>query len=122
GEQRRDLQAALAALVELPRRGEQLGEGRARAGHRLAVEVLELRLVVEGVHVGRRPFHAQEDDVLGAGREVRRAGGQGVVLVLLLRGPGRGAGEGEVAEARGGALQSGAGRDAATGRVRRITS
>ena len=36
-----------------------------RPRHRLAVEVLELRLVVEGVHVRRRPFHAQEDDVLG---------------------------------------------------------
>src|SRR5262249_31839918 len=110
---------ALAGLAELPRRGEQLGERRAGPRHRLAVEVVQLRLVVEGVHVRRRPFHAQEDDVPGPSREARRPGGQRVVL---LGGPGREAGEGEVAEAHRGTLQGGTARERICDRVHGLIS
>src|SRR6185437_6372350 len=79
-----ELRAVLADLLELELRAEQLGirvnEGgpvvleqfRRRQG---AVELGELRLVVEQFEVARGAAHEQVDDALGLGREVRRRGG-----------------------------------------------
>ena len=48
---------------------------RAAAGADLAVVLLELRLVLAGVHLRHRALHEQEDDPLGLRREVRAACG-----------------------------------------------
>ncbi len=72
---------ALAVLLEAPLRAEA-GELRAlqlrdrlalrdRLGHRLAVPLRELRLVVEQFEVARPAGHHQEDDALGLRRNVR---------------------------------------------------
>ena len=51
-----------------------LGEG---LGHRLAVQLAELGFEVEGLQMGRSARHAEEDDALDLGRQVRReAAGQ----------------------------------------------
>ena len=46
---------------------------RERLGHRLAVEFVELRLVVERLEVARPAGHVQEDDALRLRRVVREA-------------------------------------------------
>ncbi len=46
-----------------------LGEG---LGHRLAVQLTELGLEVEGFQMGRSTRHAEEDDALGPGGQGRR--------------------------------------------------
>src|SRR5262249_61487232 len=71
-----DRLAALAVLLELPRRLEEragLGEGDARAGagKRLAVITIEKRLRVKRVDRARAALHEQEDDALGLRLEVR---------------------------------------------------
>src|SRR5207253_6084245 len=72
---------------EFPRRAEELGlRGDAAFAKGLAVVGRELRLVIERIDVRRRPFHAQEDHALGAGRNVRRLRRE---RVILLGGPGR---------------------------------
>ena len=90
-EQLRDPGARLAVLGELElRRGQ-----RAAAGADLAVVLLQLRLVLEGVHLRHRPFHEQEDDPLRLGGEVRLppgASGVGSGLTLLRRAGRRGRG------------------------------
>ena len=81
-EERADLLARLAELLEGVLRGEALqllalelgdrlplGE---RLGHRLAVHLGQLRLVVERLQVRRPAGHAQEDDPLGLRGEVQR--------------------------------------------------
>ena len=83
GHQLGNPRAALAALLER-------GDG---AGVRFGAD---LRLVFEGVELRRAAAHAEEDDALGAGDELRGARHE--------VGPGgvRETGEGEVAEAAGG--------------------
>ena len=39
--------------------------------HRLAVELIQVRLVVEGLEVGRAACHAEENDPLGLGCKLR---------------------------------------------------
>ena len=77
-----DRAAALAALVELVRRPQQLGmsfdEGESLVleqliGARLHVVLDQRRLVVEQVLLGRSARHVEIDDPLGLGREVRRS-------------------------------------------------
>ena len=51
--------------------GDRLALGE-RLGHRLAVHLGELRLVVERLQVRRPAGHVQEDDALGLRREVQR--------------------------------------------------
>ena len=50
--------------------GDRLALGE-RLGHRLAVELGELRLVVERLELRRPARHVQEDDALGSRPEVR---------------------------------------------------
>src|SRR5688572_12637997 len=70
--------ATLAVLAERPLRSDHaaLVLGAAAAPRvdvdRLAVERVELRLVVERVDLARAAIHEQEDDGLRARREVRR--------------------------------------------------
>ena len=84
----------------------ELGGGRdqlAFARPRLAGVGDELGLVIKGVEVGRAALHGEEDDAFGAGGEVR---GLGLERALVRRGgAGAQAGEGEVAEAGGDALE-----------------
>ena len=75
----------LAARAQHLRRrlGERVHEGEALAldefgGNRLAVQLGQLRLVVEQLQLTRRTGHEQEDDVLGLGGEVRLLRGQRV--------------------------------------------
>src|SRR4051812_3437819 len=77
GEQFGDPLAALAVLSEAPRRAEQPRAGQPGAREGLAVVGLQARLVVEGVNVRGAAFHAEKNDSLGAGWEVRGAGGEG---------------------------------------------
>src|SRR5262249_41113010 len=70
-------QRGVLELGELLALGERLGE-------RLAVELAQLRLGVEALQLARPAGHAQMDDALGLGREVRP-----------LRGAGRAAGAAE---------------------------
>ena len=48
---------------------------------RLAVQGIELGLVVEGVDVARPPVHEEEDDALGLGGIMRSLGLQGIRTV-----------------------------------------
>ena len=75
------LGAALAVPRELAARAQQLGvaldEGEPlaldeRLRERLAVELLQLRLVVEQLELAGPAGHEQVDDALGLGREMRR--------------------------------------------------
>ena len=71
----------LSVLAERERRLEQIA-GLALglevpAGQRLAVELVEHRLGVEGVDLRRPAVEEKEDDVFGLGREVRRFGASG---------------------------------------------
>src|SRR5207237_1012431 len=77
-----------AILCKRMGRAEQLGraldEGELLAAHvrvraGLAVQLDQLRLVVEHVERGRRPGHVQIDDVLCFGREVWLSRGKGIV-------------------------------------------
>ena len=49
-----------------------------RVGHGLAVELLQLGLVIERVDLRRPADHEEEDDRLGLGGEIRLAGGEGI--------------------------------------------
>jgi len=96
-----DLVAALSAGAELPlglhqraRRVLVVERERALDGQRIAVVLEQIRLVVERVDGRRAAVHEEEDDVLGARREVRLDGGE-----RILRGgggavPGQQPGEG----------------------------
>ena len=55
-------------------------EGLHRDG--LAVQGVELRLVVEGVDMARAAIHEEEDDALGLGRIMRAPGLQGIGILL----------------------------------------
>ena len=77
--------ARLAVFGELVRRAEHLRHAldereplllEERFGAGLAVQLLQLRLVVEQFELRRRAGHVQVDDVLGLGGEVRRLGGE----------------------------------------------
>ena len=46
-------------------------------GDRLAGELVEQRLGIEGIEVARAAFHEEEDDVLRLGREVRQSRASG---------------------------------------------
>ena len=86
-EERADHDPALAVLLELPGRAEQLArlgelDPRLGEGERLAVVALEEGLVVERVHVRRPPLHEEEDDPLRPRREVRGLRVQGVRRAL----------------------------------------
>ena len=64
------LQARLPPLLRLPRRGHDIAIGielRPLDRHRqgLAVHFLELRLGIEGIHVGHPPRHVEQDHRLG---------------------------------------------------------
>ena len=83
----------------------------ARPVRGLAVVGRELRLVVERVDVRGRPVHAEEDHALGAGREVRGLRRERRALRVGRGGQRRQAGEGQVAEPRGDALQQVATRE-----------
>ena len=81
-----NLSAGLAVSAELELAGEEggvrLDEGVLLPfddfrGHRLAVEFLELRLVVEQVELRRRAAHEEVNDVVGLGRVVGRIGREG---------------------------------------------
>src|SRR5713101_8225992 len=78
-----DPSAALAVLLELPWRLEQI-EGLARddlgalEGQRPAVVAREKRLIVEGVDLRRAAVHKEEDHTFGARGEVRRLDGEGI--------------------------------------------
>ena len=114
-EQLADLDAALAVLVELPGRRQQVAgrrelELRLGERQRLAVHLGELRLGVEGIDVRDAAVHEQEDDAPGPGREVRRPGGQrvGTARRFALAGTALGgeqAEEGHMAKAAGDAAQ-----------------
>ena len=79
-EQRRDIPAALAVLLELPRARSSgvsplvnwLTILPKLVGQRLAVVLFERRLGIERVDLARAADHEQEDDRLRLGREVRR--------------------------------------------------
>ena len=98
GKEITDPEAALPMLPELPRRGEQLGAGAEAATKGLAVVLEQLRLVIEGVDVGRASAHAEEDHPLRLRRKVRVALGERIGGRAL--GPGRMGEprEGEIAE------------------------
>ena len=101
-----DPRPGLAVLRELELRPGQ----RPAPGADLAVVLLELRLVVERVHLGHRPVHEQEDDPLGLHREVRRprrqrARGRQVRRAGLRRGLAEQPGQGQHAEAGPGVAQ-----------------
>ena len=71
------LRPALAVLLELEWRLHQIaglalviGDG---ARQRLAVVLLQHRLVIEGVHLRRAAVHEQENNVLGLGLEIWNA-------------------------------------------------
>ena len=74
--------AALTILLELPLGADDpalaLLAAAALGLHvdRLAVEAVELRLVVERVDLARPAIHEEEDHALGLGREMRRLGRQ----------------------------------------------
>src|SRR5208282_2429523 len=76
--QLRNPAATLSVLLEL--------EGRAEIQAILvvlrlfAVVGLQLRFVIKRVHVGRRAFHAQEDDPFGSRREMRLLGQQQITV------------------------------------------
>ena len=80
-EQIADPRPALAVPAELPRRLHHLADvgelRRLQLAHRLvrvlAVELLQQRLVVEGIHLRRAAVHVEEDDALRLGRVVRQA-------------------------------------------------
>ncbi len=77
GVQLADLDAALAVLLGLERRGHQLADpGPAglleqSIGHRLTVQLFQARLGVEGIDVRRTAVHEQEDHPFGPGGKVR---------------------------------------------------
>jgi hypothetical protein len=73
---------------------EQLG------GRQLAVELGQLRLVVEELEMARRARLEHEDDALGLGREVRRLGGQRIDHSARRRTGVRGAASQDAAEQR----------------------
>ena len=83
-EQVADVLAGLAVLLELPLRPDDpalvlLAASAERLdGDRLAVELVELGLVVEGVDLAGTAVHEEEDDALGPGRQHRLLGGQRV--------------------------------------------
>ncbi len=89
-----DLLARLAELLERVLRREALERlplelrdrhpRRERAGHRLAVHLGELRLVVERLQVRRPAGHAEEDDPFRLRREVRRVDHPSPVIGLRL--------------------------------------
>lgn len=69
-----DGQPALAVVLKLPGRFEQFGcsgklHARLLSGVGLVVVTVEQRLGIEGVQVGRPPFHEKKNDALGAGWE-----------------------------------------------------
>ena len=117
GEEVADPLAALAVLLELPLRPDDAAlvllaaAAEGLDGDGLAVEVVELRLVVEGVDVRRAAVHEEEDDALGLGRQRRRLrrervgelvvrlGGRGLVEEAGLR---EQAGQGDAGEAGAG--------------------
>src|SRR6185437_9294364 len=76
--------AALPVLLELPLRPDDPPRVLVAAaaerlhGDRLAVQAVQLRLVVEGVDVAGAAVHEQEDDALGLCLEMRLAGCQRV--------------------------------------------
>ena len=81
-EQFADLLPRIAELLERILRGEaferlplELGDwhpGRERAGHRLAVHIGQLRLVIQSLQVRRSAGHTEEDHPLGLRCHVRR--------------------------------------------------
>ena len=77
-EQVADHLAALAVGLEFPLRPDDAAfvllatPAERLHGDRLAVEIVELRLVVERVDLARAAVHEQEDDALGLRSEVRR--------------------------------------------------
>ena len=120
-----DLDAALAVLLELERRLQQVArfgtdEFRHLERQRFAVEGGEFRLGVEGIDVRRPAGHEQEDETLGlrgilrGSLRQRIVGGSGAGLV------GKQAGEPEQAEAVGEAQQHLAAAENAGGTKRRI--
>jgi hypothetical protein len=77
--------AALAMLMEFPRRLEQVSGGgklhtrlRARVG--LAVIAIQQRLGIKRVDVRRATLHEQKDDPLGPRREMRRLRSERILL------------------------------------------
>ena len=115
GEQLGDPQPALAVLLELQRRAEQLAaaEPAAAARRRLAVVGGELRLVVERVDVAGPPSMHRKITRLAFAGKCGFFGASG--LASVRRGPGGllvcQRGEREVAEPGGGRFQAGCGRD-----------
>ena len=97
----RNPQAALAALLEL-----RDGRHELALVTRLASVGNQLGLVVEGVEVRRPALHGEEDDALGARREMRLLGCER----LVHHGPRRERGEGQPAEAAGDGGERGAAR------------
>ena len=93
-----DPRAALAMLLPAEGRFEQLAAGREKSGLRIAARqhlpaaLLQLGLVVEGIHVRRRARHEKPDDGLRARRENRDFGqeridrGGGARLLVQQRG------------------------------------
>src|SRR5262249_1421353 len=69
--------------------GEEAGL-RVGAGEGLAVALLQLRLVVEGVHLAGAARHEEPDDCLGPGGEVRRPGRPHGRRPLAVQEPGQG--------------------------------
>ena len=102
-EQVADPLAALAVLLELPLRPDDaalvlLAAAAERLDRdRLAVEAVELRLVVEGIDVARPAVHEQEDDALRLGR--RSAAASGASGLANLRPPSAARAPGEEAVA-----------------------
>ena len=83
-------QAALAVLLELPRRLQQVArriELHARLGkrQRLAVVTIEQRLRIERVHLRRPAGHEQKDDSLGPREKMRRLRCERVEIVSRRR-------------------------------------
>ena len=105
GKSSHDLLPGLAELLELMLRPEavqllplKLGDRLAlgeRLGHRLAVHLGQLRLVVERLQMRRPAGHVQPDDALGLRREVQRPHDAGPFV-----GVGLGLGEGARVEER----------------------
>ena len=73
-----DFDAALAVFLEFERGFEQVAGFalglQIAVGNRFAVELVEHRLGIESIDLGRAAVQKQEDDVFGAGGKLRRFG------------------------------------------------
>lgn len=103
-EQLADPQAALAALLELPHRGHELARGHLAFADGFARVFRQLGFVIKAVHMRWPAVHAEEKHALGLGGEMRllRSERRCVVSKSTLRGERT---QGEITEARAGALQ-----------------